>query len=224
ARPEIFTGDKQKFGRWWRSMQLFLRDPKNGTLLETEKTDILISHIRGPDVDTWWQKSWVDVVTILKERFEDSNLQRQAELELEHLVQGKDSAEEFFQKFEILRNRAKYDKKNTHLLLLLEQNVNAGIIDKIYRVTPLPADYDAWKKAILVHDALWKRRLENKRLQGQTSSWKKSTDAPMTSMTKQQAPTAGQTRGDRKDATGKTYGGMGQPMDLNRACLKCGAK
>ncbi|KDQ54332.1 hypothetical protein JAAARDRAFT_83859, partial [Jaapia argillacea MUCL 33604] len=222
--PEIFTGDKQKFGRWWRSMQLFLRDPKNGTLSETEKTDILISHIRGPDVDTWvenfwdeywddannkWQKSWVDVVTILKERFEDSNLQRQAELELEHLVQGKDSAEEFFQKFEILRNRAKYDKKNTHLLLLLEQNVNAGIIDKIYGVMPLPADYDAWKKAILVHDALWKRRLENKH-------------AP--SATKQQAPTAGQIRGDKKDATGKTYGGMGQPMDLNRACLKCGAK
>ncbi|KDQ54341.1 hypothetical protein JAAARDRAFT_100895, partial [Jaapia argillacea MUCL 33604] len=144
ARPEIFTGDKQKFGRWWRSMQLFLCDPKNGTLSETEKTDILISHIRGPDVDTWVENFWDEYWDETNNKFEDSNLQRQAELELEHLVQGKDSAEEFFQKFEILRNRAKYDKNNTHLLLLLEQNVNVGIIDRIYRVTPLPADYNTW--------------------------------------------------------------------------------
>jgi hypothetical protein len=88
-----------------------------------------------------------------------------ARKKLKNLVQGRTPAIEYFLNFEYLLLVAGYDR-DTHLddlVELLEDNVNPGIIDTIYRSETLPATYDAWKARIINIDNLYRRRQERKK-------------------------------------------------------------
>lgn len=255
AKPDTFNGDKAKYKAWWRSVNLYLNDPFNGIIDEGHKINTVISLIRGPDVDTWvenyyndnynegtgkWNSTWAALITELKSRFVDANAEKLAQMKLENLQQGKDTAEDFFQQFEGLIKKAGYDKKQTYLITLLERNVHASIIDTIYRGTALPADYDAWKDSIIKIDNLWRRRQYNRQQRPTPAVQHPKPAAP----TQQQnfvprqnapaqyyappaqtapAPTQAPAYQPRRDGTGVTYAGGGQPMDLDRKCFKCRA-
>lgn len=154
AKPDTYDGNKAKYKAWWRSVNLYLNDPFNGIIDEGHKINTVISLIRGPDVDTWvenyyddnydegtgkWKSTWAALIAELQQRFVDANAEKLAQMKLENLQQGKDTAEDFFQQFEGLIKKAGYDKKHTYLITLLERNVHASIIDTIYRGTALPA-------------------------------------------------------------------------------------
>lgn len=220
----------------------YIRDI-GASLSDDKKIDIVFSYIRGKKIDAWvenytqenfdkdkekWAVSYAQFKKDLNARFVDANTERKAQIEIEALQQGKDTAEDFFQKFETLLTHAGYKKDDVYTIKLLELNVSAGIIDSIYKDrNGLPEEYEDWKKQILRLDMLWRCREEHNRLRNQRTGY--SQQAPCMQHAAQPAATTPQSSvpKDRKDATGTTYGGAGKPMDIDNArrkglCFHCG--
>ncbi|KAF9254097.1 hypothetical protein L218DRAFT_887101 [Marasmius fiardii PR-910] len=145
-------------------MQLYQRDPKNENSSDSQKIDLTLSFIRGPKADPWvenyvdtrfdkangaWQDTYVQFITKLKAWFVDSNLERQAQIRIEHYKQEKNSAEIYFQNFGVLMNQAGYAETDSHIIQLIELNVNENLIDKVYNCKTLPTTYQEWKTAII---------------------------------------------------------------------------
>lgn len=106
---------------------------KNRLTKDEDKIMVILSYMREEQVDEWvnwfWEEHIEDLevkrtlkefLQLLKDRFTDANEQRKAQAELELLSQGKDSAETYFQKFEILLKMASYSKANSNTLHLIE--------------------------------------------------------------------------------------------------------
>jgi hypothetical protein len=107
---------------------------------------------------------------------------------------------------------------------MLIKKLNSDIIEHIY-LTEVPTDYAAFKTKAILADSLLRISKHNRLLcQGKQSSY---TPTASTSQT-----------GDRRTATGVTYGGSGQAMDMSVGrfridkskataeglCSKCGKK
>ena len=137
------------------------------------------------------------------------------------LRQGSSSAEEFFQNFENLCFLAGYTKDHdNHLINLLEKNFDQYTVKAITVQPDPPNTYEEWKKvATRVHN-LKKRFDANHKDEGPKPQWK-----PRGGNYKNYGLTSSSV------ATPKavTFGGSGQPMDIdrmkgNRACYRCGSK
>ena len=240
-KPDVFNGDKTKFKSWWRTVFTYIRDAsaKNQIADDGERIDICLSYIRGNEVDVWvqnyteehfdedieeWAVTWRTFKQDLQARFVDSNTARKAQIAIEKLRQGTDTAEDFFQKFETLLTQAGYKKEDAYVVRLLEINVNERIIDQIYSSQfGLPNDYAEWKAAITKIDQLWKRREESRRLAGHAKS---GTAQPTPQAQPAKPAPKPWVPKDRHDATGTTFGGAGKPMDLDEAqrkgaCFNC---
>lgn len=174
-KPNVFDRDKTKFKKWIRQTYVYISHPKNGLTTDEDKIMVCLSYMRGEQVDEWvdwfWEEHIEDLVVkrtlkefleLLKERFTDANQQRKAQAELELLSQGKDSAETYFQKFEILLKLAGYSKANSNTLCLLEQGVNFRTIKNIYSSGNLPDSFDTYKKRVIELDNLRNQLAENK--------------------------------------------------------------
>ena len=150
---------------------MWLRDPRNHVASDDERIDITMSYIRGDKVNEWvqnyynnhfdddnegWQCSWAEFKNDLNKAFLDSNKTRMAQEKLETLCQGANTAETFFQKFELLLGEAEYGRDSTYVIRLLEKALNVKIIDQIYGSnTSTPTTYDDWKDMIIGIDEMW---------------------------------------------------------------------
>jgi hypothetical protein len=154
--------------------------------------------------------------------FLDSQEAKEAQRKLDTLKQGSLSAEEFFQQFENLRLRAGYEGKqhDSYLVNLLEKNFNRDTARTITVQPSPPETYEAWKKVAIRVDNLQKQydHINPKRFQFQnrypaaSGSTRQSTGASSSSNT---------------PAKAVTFGGQGQPMDIDRTkgktgCYRCG--
>ncbi len=167
-KPYGYDRDKAKYKSWWQSMFTYVRNKKNNITSDSKRIDVVLSYIRGDHVDAWvqnysdqnfnekreeWRASWAQFKEHLKEQFVDSNLVRDARDQIERLRQRQDTAQDFFQKFEILLTQAEYSKDDTYVVHLLETNINEKIIDQIYGSRDgLPEEYKDWKKQIIQID------------------------------------------------------------------------
>lgn len=234
--PLLFDGKKLDFKKWQHSLFTWIRDPHNRIADEQEEIDVTLSYICGEHVMQWlqnyhntyfdkqleiWNRSWPEFKGDLNKAFLDSNRTRMAQEKLEMVWQGQDTAEDFFQKFELLFGEAGYECNSAYVIRLLEKAVNDCIIDQIYGSHTTPIDkYADYKEAITSIDDMW--RCWNLNKQGSMSmhsGWNRGshTDRPATTPVIL----------DQKDATGTTYGGTGKPMDLDIArqqwlCFRCG--
>jgi hypothetical protein len=81
--------------------------------------------------------------------------------------------EDFFFHFEQTAHRAGYkDRHEGYLISLLERNMSAPLVDKVYQTTPLPRDYGQRKAKLIELDQLWCRCEERKRFAKEL--WSKS--------------------------------------------------
>lgn len=243
AKPDFFDGDKTKFRAWWRSIILYTGDVGNGLNTDTKKVGVAYSYIRGPNVEAWtanffdthfdestelWTISWADAKVAIKARFEDANLKEQAQIKLENLRQGKRSAEDFFTEFETLMRQASYQKTDQFVIQLVRRHASKEIVDALCMSATIPTTYDQWREKIILLDNQRRQREEETRLTQR--GWQPNPNARPYQPPQQQTPqktTAtpnNQTDGQRRDGTGVTFLGRGQPMDLDRSCLKCKAK
>jgi hypothetical protein len=144
-----------------------------------------------------------------------------ARKKLKNLIQGRTPTIEFFLNFEYLLLVAGYDR-DTHLddlVELLEDNVNPGIIDTIYRSETLPATYDAWKTRIINIDNLYRHRQERKKHVDAFWSKPKTVDPAVQTNRPPPRPTTTtitQTRPDTMDVDHKHMPSTG------RKCYNCG--
>lgn len=236
--PEPFDGDRTKY-RTWKSQELrYLTAARN--LTRHQRITILLANIRGPRVDDWvnaftdlhfdsdrgaWGVTIDDLWQDLDQAFTDRVGERQVLDKLEHLRQGNRPATDFFQEFEMLIMQAGYKTDEKFALEWVKRGINSRYIDSIYSVTPLPADYEAWKARVILLDDAWAQR------QALHAHTPRAPQVPRPQASYPRVPAAADPRMSqptqpavqtRADATGITYGGRGQPMDLDRnTCYQC---
>lgn len=161
----------------------------------------------------------------LKKAFGDPNKAQSAQLELSQLKQMDNmTAVEFFSAFDILIRKAGYDKADhdQYMIHLLEHNMQEKLIEMV-TMTGQPSTYAEFKERTLMLDAAWRRQqaIRKDRRKGNVPTYQKSQP---TQQTTQQAPVQ-----THRDATGVTFGGAGQLMDLDKAralnvCRGCGRR
>ncbi|KAI0800170.1 hypothetical protein C8Q74DRAFT_1444135 [Fomes fomentarius] len=171
----------------------------------------------------------------LDKYFVDPNLAKTAQARLEKCYMGNREANDFFQDFEELVLQAGFKTTDAHVLDILQRNARTSIIQTIYASGNEPTNYDAWKLRIKNIDTLWHKGQIIMRgthtanphpsSRNSTSTHNNSHPTPcppapapqVTATTPAPAVT-------RRDGTGVMYGGRGEPMDLDHACVKCGKK
>ena len=134
-KPSEFNGDKSKFKSWFRRISLYIKDCPQ-LYLEEKKIDFLFSYITGPKVEAWveayyaknydwqasnegsdpWKVTYQRVRQDIEGQFTDLNKARIAQDKIEVLKQGSNSAEDFFQEFEVLLIEAEYQKNNNNVI------------------------------------------------------------------------------------------------------------
>jgi hypothetical protein len=148
---------------------------------------------------------------------------------IEHFAQGRQTVDEFFNRFEALARQAGLTAE-TEKIRLVERHVRCSIIDSIYATGNLPANYAAWKTRILTIGRLLEQRHEQLELE------KKNTVFPSrhlpTTPAHHSRPSpsshAPQTRpASKKTSSSTVFAGAGVPMDLDslkttNRCFDCG--
>jgi hypothetical protein len=209
-QPRKFTNDKKKI----TFVLSFMAKGVAGQWADnwlTKKYDQRDMEIPEPDFE--------DLLNDLDEAFKNNHEQKEAQQALETLKQGSLSAEEFFQSFENLRFLAGYQHDHDgYLINLLERNFDRYTVKNISIQADPPTKYQDWKRvATRVHNL--KRRFDGI----------PSTEAPKP----QWKPKGGNFRnyGSTSSAVATpkavTFGGSGQPMEVDQAkgkksCYRCG--
>src|ERR1700734_2852593 len=168
------------------------------------------------------QKLWED----LDASFLDSQEQKEAAQKLTYFKQGSLTAEEFFQQFENLRLRAGYEGEqyNSHLINLLEKGFNWEAT-KIISVQPEPPEtYEDWKTRAIKVDNLLKQHNRSNPTRPPPPHTPYRYPA-VTGYTRQSTTASSSSSLPTTKAT--TFGGHGQPMDIDRSkgkpgCYRCG--
>lgn len=170
--------------------------------------------------------TWAAFKTSLKSSFENKNKRKDALAKLQALKQGTQTAEEFFQRFDLVRREAEVTDQN-QLIDLVERAISREILTQIYsRGEALPTTYEDWKTKVIELDAL-QRRL--KAITSSTNTWRptqQTQSRPLPTPPNQQPAIPTPPQNQWAPGSGTTYGGLGKPMDLDAAkakgvCYKC---
>ena len=243
AKPAVFNG--REFKGWWRTVVLYIIGNDQDFQTDRDKILFALSFMTEGQAEKWSQNyvdwvinennedfgTWAYFRREVAKSFENKNLRSEAQNKLDNLFQGRWTAEEFFQQFELLRREAGFTEKehHTYLIALIEKHMDGALIDQMYTTIPLPTDYEVWRERITAFDSMKRRRAAIK-----TSSTPWRSSAPAASASR---PAATSPQAARPAATsaptpyqgggGRLYGGMGQPMDLDAAkrkglCFTCG--
>lgn len=230
VKPTKYDGSKEAFDTFLRQVRLNFADRPEKFADDSRRIMFCLSYMKGGTAGDWsdsmtdtlldndWNLTWDQFAIDLTKTFGDPNKQKTAQDQLESLTQGSTTAPEFFQKFDQYQKKAGYMRGyDTMLISLLEKNLNQMIVDRIYAISPLPTTYKAWKTKATELDALRIRHLEQKNRRTVLPTPKRSEPTPTTP------------REYKRDSTGKTFTGQGQPMDTDRAkakaagaCYRCG--
>lgn len=271
SKPEEFEGDYEGYERFKRQFTLYILANPASFPDDQSKILFVTSYMTKRLANRWAQNfidqktqqaihaghpdqvdfgSWIDFMTLLDGTFIDPNKERNAQEALLNWTQGTQTAESFFNQFDILRRKAGYDTGfDAFLIGLLERNCNPDLVVAVYSGTP-PITYDTWKDAAILKDGL-RRRLQNiTRQRGSNTSGQSQPrqnhptnrgnnnqprygDArPQTyprPPSTYQRPAANSPQGQQqRDPTGTIHPGQGQPMEIDRQrrrggnCNRCG--
>ena len=250
-KPDKFSGkDVEKF---IRSVRIFIK--ANDTAFTTDDKKILftLSCMKEGSANEWAQNytdshldddnwgTFDNFLKLLRQAFGDPNEAKDAQHRLESFKQGTLTASEFFAKFEIYRRKAKYltKKENVHgghddyLIAVLERNLDPSLIRRIYAGDTVPSSYETYKDKVLSVYAMEQRfrslNLRPARPIPPMPVNRSLPPQPLITTSTQPTSTSTPHSGDRKDSTGITFGGAGQPMQIDREearkrglCFRCG--
>lgn len=110
-----------------------------------------------------WTQGYTQFWKDLEEWFTDVNQWRQAQIQIETMTQGTESAEDYFKKLNTLVVQAGYQFDDQYVLKTIEMNVNDAIIDGVYTSGVILTTYDNWKAEIVNLNSLWRRQNEHKK-------------------------------------------------------------
>ncbi|KAH9846675.1 hypothetical protein C2E23DRAFT_907655 [Lenzites betulinus] len=248
--PDPFAGDRTLYRTWKSQMERYLAVHTQAT--PNELIAVILSFIRGPNVDEWvnaytdqhfnsetrlWEKTlkqvWKDLDLAYTDRVgEHSALQRMRDLR-----QKEGHAAEFFQEYEKLIWLAGMEEDDRMVLEYMKDAICDRFRQAIHNQINMPTTYEGWKKAV--------NQLDDNYLREQAIIQSRKSRAPQQGPPHRNAhpprgppiPTgapiwnAGNATGSnaaRADGTGVTYGGLGQPMEIDRTrtgqCWRCGGR
>lgn len=240
-KPPTFTG--KNYNSWMMKVDLYICANKRD-LPDDERKILFALSFMTEGMPEQWARNFVDWVIKEKEEnfgtwadfkkklgasFEDKAKAKNACAALHILKQGSWTANEFFLQFELLRHEAGIKDEGELINLLETGAVDKGIIRQIYSTnTELPNDYEDWKKKTILIDGLHQRL----KILDATGPCPLPTPprAPQWNAPRQQTPAqpaaAPSTAQNWRPGPGRTYGGLGKPMDLDKAkrlnvCYKC---
>jgi len=95
-------------------------------------------------------------MTKLEQAFGDPNEERNEFVQLEKLkMKDNESADEYFQRFEMVANRANaLVNNNRQIIHLVEKQVHQELIHRVYAKDNVPTTYENYKAAVIVADTL----------------------------------------------------------------------
>ncbi|KAI0648764.1 hypothetical protein C8Q79DRAFT_1007343 [Trametes meyenii] len=228
---EFFTGDRSNYRTWKSQMKRYLAAHSQATEDELI-TVVLMSGIRGTNVDEWvnayagqhfggedeaegeWDVTLAEVWHELDRAYADWVGEHLALQQMRNLRQQAGKANEYFLEYERLIWQAGLEKTDRMVLEYLKDAICDHFRRAIYNREVLPQTYQAWKMAVL--------NLDSNYMHEQAIAQNRNT---RTTPTPPNTPAGGA----RTDGTGVTYGGAGQPMEIDRArtrtpglCRMCG--
>ncbi|KAL5483613.1 hypothetical protein ACEPAI_8845 [Sanghuangporus weigelae] len=230
APPREFSGGDD-YVDFRREVLLYLALYESRFQDDKDKIMFVLSYLKSGSASTWAEN-------YLNVSFEDPNRHQKAFDKLDTMRQGEQEADKFLNDFDIERVRAGLTKSEHDgtLIAKLMKALNSAVVDGVMRTDPTPTTYMQWRKRAVTVDNVERQikyvhaqRRGQQRLatlparpQGFARPYAQAPQQPV----RQSAPFP---RADRRDATGVTYGGLGQPMDVamnqaraQRACYKCG--
>lgn len=169
--------------------------------------------------------TWDAFKVKLLSSFENKNKRKDAAAKLGALRQGSQTAEEFFQQFELTRHEADLtDNVDNVLIDILEREgtIDREVLKQIYASgTDIPTTYTAYRDLVIRVDAQNRRYKSISENRGNTPRWQ----TPATPLHPLPTPPRYSGQQQNTPATapawrlglGTTYGGLGKPMDLDKA-------
>jgi hypothetical protein len=230
--PSDFDGSYGRYRSWIREVKIkilvdkirtdeekilcALQYMKAGAALELRDA-FLDEAIKDPDAPSFG--TWKDFLKILDARFTDHHYQTRAREKVENFTQDRLSIQEFIIRLEMLFDQAQLSDEGERTRIL-KKNVHPNILTIVYNSDTLPNDYDAWKEKIVKVGSL-QEDLQQIQRQRAMKNPPPPTSTPQSKYNIIVPPP----RTDKKTGTGITYGGRGQPMEIDRLknvrCFNC---
>ena len=239
--PEVFDGERARYRSWKLQVQRYLTAYPDAT--DHEKITVIISYVRGAKVNTWvdgftdnnfdpasseWAVGVGDLWSDLDRNFVDFAMEANALRKLQDLRQGDREAAEFIQEFEATRGMTALETEDPMTLEFFKNAINPRYRAQISLLPAQvrPANFERWKEVVKDVDNSW--RLEQSAIHANRPRAlpPRAQNTPRANPAPQAAPNTGG-YAPRTDGTGHTFGGRGQPMDIDRArtagtCFRCG--
>ena len=253
AKPDVFDGQESKLDAFLHQLQLvFWADP-TAYASDDSRITYALSYMKQGRALAWAQRfmevhlrpappplydlTYNVFEEMLKTSFGAADPTLNAVDKLRKLQQGSMSADEYIVAFEEHEPHTLWDDKA--LKDQFELGLSPGLAASIYRLERMPDTLSGWKTWARKLDRQWRQYEEKQKLRKAAKFVQPQ--PPPQSQTKvnfkekfrwpDAAGNASRTEPDvstRRDGTGVTFGGRGQPMDLDEArrkrlCFSCGA-
>lgn len=243
-KPSAFDG--KDWEQWFHTVRLYMRAAKEDFDTDEARILFVLSFLTTGTAGEWAQ-NWLDCMDVPPKQdwtledyvnynsfqdfvqqatiaFANKNRCQDALLRLQNLKQEDRPAEEFFTEFEQLKRTAEISTlDNGYLLSLLERNLRRSIVWKIMSQPEMKETYKAWKKTAIHLDSLERcmkavDKANDFKPKSNKPNNRGNPPPPIPSVPpQQQASTSPPVT--RQDGTGTTFGGRGQPMQLDCAKL-----
>lgn len=252
AKPREFSGGKD-YRDFRRECLLYIQASRRAFPDSTSKILFVLSYMKSGTASSWaatyattrvqadgsigMTQTFAEFLASLDRSFDDPSRKANAIQRLRELRQGRDTADVFFQHFDILRTDAEMtDPLHDAMLIdMLERAVSFEVVKQVTMVDQRPTTYQAWKEAAIKFDQVQQRLhdVEQKR----RMPFVPRVNVPATRQQPQfqqrpvQPPPPPQQRHDAdfQGVRPGTHPGMGIPMDVSinnarrdRLCFICG--
>ncbi|SJL15506.1 uncharacterized protein ARMOST_19006 [Armillaria ostoyae] len=244
-KPEPFKGEPEDVDRFMTDCQMYFQVHSAYMWLDPYRVAFASSYFEGRAKD-WWTlqladlystsrgkyrfPSWYAFKQAVEMKFSDPGHQDKHKAAMYALrMTGTMTATEYLQELETLAKKAKlrHDTDDRgHMVTALRQGVPASYTNMIANIgTNIPVGYEQWGKRIIVmnEERLRKQALDlvGRMLQPRPPP-QQNAGTPKGASGATTSPTP------KKTTTGTTYGGRGQPMDIDAVksgnCFRCGEK
>lgn len=182
-------------------------------------------------VEDDWNTFWAQI----ESQFRNFHEKEDAIRELFATKQGYNQPVEEYLHFVDLRKQISRLGDDT-IIYIFKMNMRQSLVEKIMLETPMPTTYQDWKSRAIAHDQAWRNWDASRRQNqgGKPGPNRQQAQQPRRFQFERnpqivQRPADPPAWAPKRTGSGTTFGGQGQPMDIDRArrqglCFGCGER
>ena len=232
ATPNPYDGTSGKAQSFLNSINLYIEGRESEFPTGSSKIIFAISYMKEGKAKTWVDNkmkkdggitglypTWPSFVAAFKEDFFDPLEEHNARIEIRKLRQGTGSVKDYILAFEQYEDKTGYS--DLPLREAFEEGLHPSIQRKVYNLRPMPETLAQWKnEARLLY-------MQQEKLDSKTKSSNHHTENKKPTSPSQSSSSSKPVVSQTNTGTGTTFGGSGQPMDIDAArrkgnCFRCG--